>query len=188
VRLSCYALSPIEYDLITEDDLKKIKIIVITTFLLFTLRAHADDFKVFDLEYSMPIDTPWLRIITNHVDWLNFYFELLAAQGIDPAKYCDPNSEVPVECSPPAPLVNYKNHQIVVGGLGIRYTGGSKIVVSAVDSTATDMLRIDVIDLNPNTDCFTTQVINHPMTVVAVPKSEKPIRVLVKDAALYCVN
>jgi hypothetical protein len=168
--------------------MNKTKIIAITTFLLFTLRAHADDFKVFDLGYSMPIDTPWMRVITNHVDWLSFYFELLAAQGIDPAKYCDPDSDVPVECSPSAPLVDYENYQIVVGGLGIRYTGGSRIIVSAVDSTKTDVLRIDVVDLNPSADCITTQVINHPMVVVAVPKSKKPIRVFVADAALHCVN
>jgi hypothetical protein len=168
--------------------MKNIKIIAIITFSLFTLRAHADDFKVFDLRYSMPIDTPWIRVITNHVDWLNFYFELLAAQGIDPDKYCEPYSVVPVDCSPPAPLVDYENYQIVVGGLGIRYRGGSRIVVSGVDATMTHELRIDIIDLNPSADCITTQVISHPMAVVAVPKTEKPIRVSVEDAMLYCAN
>jgi hypothetical protein len=50
----------------------------------------------------------------NSYDRSSFCFELLTAQDIDPTKYCDLDSEVPEECAPPAPLVDFENYHIVV--------------------------------------------------------------------------
>ena len=173
-----------------KDEMNKIKLASVIVLFLFTLRAHADDFKVLDLEYTMPIDVPWIRIITNHVDWLSFYYELLSAQGIVPDESCGPGVDVLVppapDCSPPAPIVDFDDYQIIVGGLGIRYNGSAKIVVSDVDATSSSALMINVIDLNPSDECVVSTVINHPMAAVAVPRSDKPVNVSVEEATLRC--
>lgn len=166
--------------------MNKIKLVAVFALLLFTLRAHAEDFIVFDLKYTMPIDTPWTRVITNDADWQNIYFELLAVNGIDPTTICHPYFFSPADCSPPPPIVDFDRYQIVIAGLGIRYNGSSNIFVSDVDATYGSTMKIRVIDLNPSDECFVTTVINYPMLAIAVPVSEKPIRLSVKNATLNC--
>lgn len=166
--------------------MNKIKLVAVFLFLLFTLRVDAEDFKVFDLKYTMPIDTPWTRVITNAVDWQKIYIELLAVNGIDPSTICNPGIFVPADCLPPPPIVDFDRYQIVIGGLGIRYNGSSNIVVSDVDARYGSTMKIRVIDLNPSDECFVTTVINYPMFAIAVPVSEKPVLVSVKNATLNC--
>jgi hypothetical protein len=166
----------------------KFRLIALIILCVFTFRSHADDFKVLDLEYSMPIDVPWIKVISTNLEWLEFYFDLLAANGIDVDNFCDPQSTDMVECSPPPPPVDFEYNQIIVGGLGIRYQDASRIVVSEVDSIRDDKLNINILNANPSDECVTTTlaVINHPIAAIAVLKSDKPINVTVEDVTLHC--
>jgi hypothetical protein len=165
----------------------KIRLFSVIVLCLCTLQTYADDFEVLDLGYNMPIDVPWIRVINTNSEWTQFYYyELLPANGLNLDDPCNPNSGVTADCSLPYPRVDFNQYRIIVGGLGIKYQGASKIVVSDVDSTSDSGLNINIIDINPSSDCMAATVINHPTVAVSVRKSDEPFNVTVDEAVLSC--
>ncbi|MES9991815.1 MAG: hypothetical protein ABW098_07670 [Candidatus Thiodiazotropha sp.] len=160
--------------------------------VVFVFRANADEFRVLDFGHiTMPIATPWMRIINNQSDWDNFYNDLLSRNGLDPVSDCssDPSSYAP--CSPTPPKVDFTAYQVVTGGLGLSYTPTSDIVIASVTSTASaqDPILINVLELAPSQRCVPSAVIGirYPMATVVVPKIEgKAVHVVVEQASLIC--
>jgi hypothetical protein len=166
--------------------MKQIKSIALIILCLFALRSPADDFRVLDLEYNMPLEFPWMRVISSDLEWWDFYTDMIAAQIIELEDICDPDSLDLDECEPPPPPVDFEHQQIILGGLGVRLQGASKIVVSGVDSISDDQLNINVLDINPSLECVTTAVISYPMVAIAIDRSDKPINITVEEATLNC--
>jgi hypothetical protein len=162
--------------------MRVLKVIYSIVFLLLSSQTHADDFRVFDFDLTMPIDTPWLRIISSQEEWRNFYFDLMNSNGL--YLIPGPNGEIP----DPPHIVDFESNHVIAGGLGIRYDELSKIVVSDVDSTIGDKLNINVIDLTPSNECVILglAVTTHPMVVIEVPKSDKPLSISVEEASIHC--
>jgi hypothetical protein len=148
---------------------------------LTSLTASAEEFRVLDLApYSIQSDTPWMQVITDREQWLNFYYaRLLGCPTVYP-------TAIPPEtdpCALPEPLIDFETQQVVVGGLGAKPSTAYSLLISGVSISEDGQEVIQVIDYER---CLGLTVIDYPMAAVVVSNTGLPIRVNVVEAREKC--
>ncbi|MEJ2622247.1 MAG: hypothetical protein P8163_18945 [Candidatus Thiodiazotropha sp.] len=167
--------------------MKKALISIVFSYLVLLSPLQASDFKVLELQYIMPYEYPWVRVISSQADWGNFYYnELLPSNGINCTFPSDATYEQDDPCLSGPPQVDFNTSQVVVGGLGLKPSSGFQAMVSDIDITSSSDMIINIFDASPSNECVSLPVVSLEMMTLVVEKSEKPVKINVQTATLHC--
>lgn len=143
--------------------LKVFLILALTGFnYQYALAADIYSHIVMDLPSRLEKTEPWVRIIKTHEEWAQLYNELALVVS-------EPN---------PLPGIDFENFQLIVGGTGVRSTGGNSLLVQRIYESDHD-ITIYILDVIP---CVAIAVIDYPMTAFLIRKTEKPLNFYVQQA------
>ncbi len=127
---------------------------------------------VLKLPNKLEKDEPWVNIIKTRAEWQVFYDELTAdLQGDNEA----------------LPEIDFEVFQLIVGGVGVRGTGGNSLQVTGIYEFDND-ISIYVLDASPGDHCSAITVIDYPMTAFLIRKTDKPIGFNVHSAKISCAQ
>lgn len=85
----------------------------------------------------------------------------------------------------PAPAVDFGREMVLVAALGQRATGGYSVRIESVADAGGELVA-RVVEQRPGPRCGTTQAVTSPADAVAVPRSSKPVRWVVREVAMEC--
>lgn len=147
--------------------------VVITLLCIAPVQAdELDSYLVINLPYAPKKVEPWYQIIRSQEEWQAFYAKT-AYEYITPIKAVE------------APIVDFKNYQLLVGGLGAKPTNGYSLVIEQV-TDAVDGLSISVLDVSLTSGCVAGAVISYPYAAVLLKKTDKPLRFELSKAVKAC--
>jgi hypothetical protein len=173
--------------IIKEDSMKKVLISIAFSYFFLLSPLRAGDFKVLELQYIMPHEYPWIKVISSQADWGSFYYnELLPSNGINCTFPSDTTYEQDDPCLSGPPQVDFNTSQVVVGGLGLKPSSGFQAMVSNIDTTSSSDMIVNIFDGTPSDECMALPVVSLEMMTLVVEKSEKPVKVNVHSATLHC--
>jgi hypothetical protein len=86
---------------------------------------------------------------------------------------------------PAAPEVDFGREMVLVAAMGQRPTGGYEITIESVTETGAELVAV-VTHQQPGPRCFNTQAFTAPADLVAIPRSEKPVRWTVREVVKDC--
>lgn len=124
---------------------------------------------VLDLPGRLERTEPWVKIIKTRDEWVELYDELTAVLGE----------------ADPLPGIDFENFQLIVGGIGVRGTGGNSLLVQGINEFDHN-ISIYILDVTPGTHCSAIAVIDYPMAVFLIRKTEKPLNFYVQHAKTEC--
>lgn len=149
------------------------KILLVMLFTGFSYQnALASDIYshiVLDLPGRLERTEPWVKIIKTHEEWVQLYDELTLVVS-------EPD---------PLPGIDFESFQLIVGGIGVKSSGGNSLVVNGIFESDHD-ITIYVLDVTPGAHCSGITVIDYPMTAFLIRKTEKPMNFYVQHAQTEC--
>ncbi len=87
--------------------------------------------------------------------------------------------------APGPPSVDFSQQQLIVAALGERGTGGYDLEVAAAER-AGGRLRVVVNEWVPGPTCMTTQALTQPVLVVAAPRAETEVEIVLRRVTRDC--
>lgn len=124
---------------------------------------------VLDLPGRLERMEPWVKIIKTREEWAELYDELTAVLGE----------------ADPLPDIDFENFQLIVGGIGVRGTGGNSLLVQGIYESDHD-ITIYILDVMPCAALAAIAVIDYPMAAFLIRKTEKPLSFYVQRAKTGC--
>lgn len=141
--------------------------------------AHAGDlflYAAIQLPSQPKYAEAWAEVITTQEQWQAFYTKNFTGGLIDPPRTIT------------APSIDFNSYRVVVGGLGLKPTGGYSLAVGGVFELSNE-IYMDVLDVSLGLDgqpCVVTMGLTYPYIALLLKKSDKPIRVRVVKAMTGC--
>lgn len=126
---------------------------------------------VLDLPGQLERTEPWVKIIKTHEEWAQLYDELTLVVS-------EPD---------PLPGIDFESFQLIVGGIGVKSSGGNSLLVQGIYEFDHDIV-IYILDVIPGAHCSAIAVIDYPMTAFLIRKTEKPLSFHVQQAKIECVE
>ena len=151
--------------------LRKIVSALLLTVFCYQNALAADIYShiVLDLPGRLEKTEPWVKIIKTHEEWAHLYDELTLVVS-------EPD---------PLPGIDFESFQLIVGGIGVKSSGGNSLVVDGIFESDHD-ITIYVLDVTPGAHCSAITVIDYPMTAFLIRKTEKPLNFYVRHAKMDC--
>ncbi|HEX6860219.1 MAG TPA: protease complex subunit PrcB family protein [Caulobacteraceae bacterium] len=119
--------------------------------------------------YSSALGFQTNMVITQRSEWTAMWQRLSAHQGNPP----------------PAPAVDFGREMVLLASMGPQPTGGYAIRIERVIETP-NSLEVLVARTSPGPSCGVTAALTHPVDVVRIPASMKPVRWSVRDVVTDC--
>lgn len=158
--------------------LRKIVPALLLTVFCYQNALAADIYShiVLDLPGRLERTEPWVKIIKTRAEWVQLYDELTAA----------------LSEADPLPEIDFGSFQLVVGGIGVKSTGGNSLLVQGIYESDHD-IAIYILDAIPCAAATMTAVaaiavIDYPMTAFLIRKTEKPLSFFVQQAKIGCTG
>lgn len=131
---------------------------------------------VLDLPGRLERTEPWVKIIKTHEEWAQLYDELTLVVS-------EPD---------PLPGIDFESFQLIVGGIGVKSSGGNSLLVDGIFESDHDIV-IYILDAIPcaattMTALAAITVIDYPMTAFLIRKTEKPLSFYVQQAKIGCAE
>jgi hypothetical protein len=84
-----------------------------------------------------------------------------------------------------SPKVDFQREMLVVAGMGERNTGGYGIEVVSWEARGGELI-VTVRETSPGPGCMLPQIITTPVLIVAIPKSDLPVKFIEKRETRDC--
>jgi PrcB C-terminal len=156
--------------------------------LIYTLAAIAGESKpdVFLVEYQAfrpnlyfgtndGPDTPTYTAIQSEREWRSLWSE------IEPRIARDMEQKGPH----PFPPVDFTRRTLLVAALGTKPTGGYSVSIHSVVENPS-RITVNVTELRPAKGCPVTLTSTHPIALVVIPRTSKPVGFSTTEAELIC--
>lgn len=127
------------------------------------------------MPHELGNEKSWLKVIKNQQEWEEYFYSTMAAITYVQGK------------APVAPELDFKNYQVIAGGLGLRSSGGYTLAIDSVRQFE-DVMYIHVLDIRPGPGCVVTAALTYPSITVLVKKTETPIRYSVSELIASCAE
>ncbi len=158
--------------------LRKIVPVLLLTVFCYQNALAADIYShiVLDLPGRLERTEPWVKIIKTREEWAQLYDELTAV----------------LSEADPLPEIDFGSFQLIVGGIGVKSTGGNSLLVQGIYESDHD-IAIYILDAIPcaaanMTTVAAIAVIDYPMTAFLIRKTEKPLSFFVQQAKIGCTE
>jgi hypothetical protein len=151
--------------------LRKIVPVLLLTVFCYQNALAADIYShiVLDLPGRLERTEPWVKIIKTREEWKQLYDELTAV----------------LSEADPLPEIDFGSFQLIVGGIGVKSTGGNSLLVQGIYESDHD-IAIYILDVIPGAHCSAIAVIDYPMAAFLIRKTEKPMNFYVQHAQTEC--
>lgn len=156
--------------------LKKITLMTALILATITTAKASDTFShtVLLLPDDPRIETQWSRTIGSQEEWESFFNQSLTYMTFL------------VGQSPIAPALDFEQHQIVTGGMGVQNTGGYLLSVNQVSELENEII-IHTLMIRPSANCLVPLAISYPSTTILIEKTNKPIRFSLSQLVDECL-
>ncbi len=156
----------------------KNKILLLSLFILSSTAIQASEFvshTVLNLPDDPRIEEPWSQVINTQEDWELFFNSTLAH-----ILFLASESPIP-------PELDFENHRVLTGGLGVRSSGGYFLSIEKV-TELDDVIDIHILEVSPGSNCLSFAALTYPSTSIMVRNSNKPFRFTVSHLVNECLD